>query len=366
MSVAFLDLARAEVEFRKEIGDAVERVLRSGRTVGGAEVERFEEAYAGYCGATHCVGVGNGFDALHLILRAWGIGPGDEVIVPANTFIATWLAVSAAGAVPVPVEPLASTHNLDPDRIEAAITPRTRALLVTHLYGQPADLDPILAIARARGLKVAEDAAQAHGAAYKGRRIGAHSDAVAWSFYPAKNLGAMGDGGAVTTDDADLAAAIRMLANYGSATKNVHDLKGVNSRLDPVQAAILGVKLGRLDEWNARRAEIAALYSSRLAGFGLELPHVPEWATPVWHLYVVQADARDRLRDSLAAAGIATQIHYPIPPHRQQAYRDLALPVGSYRVAERLAERVLSLPIGPHMSMAEAEEVAEACLQAST
>ncbi len=366
MTVPFLDLARGYAELGREIDDAVARVLASARYIGGPEVERFEQAYAEHCEAAHCVGVGNGLDALRLILRAWDIGPGDEVLVPANTFIATWLAVSEAGATPVPVEPDPATHNLDPARLEAAITPRSRALLVTHLYGQPADLDPLLAIARARRLKVAEDAAQAHGARYRGRRIGAHGDAVAWSFYPAKNLGAAGDGGAVTTDDPGLAATIRSLANYGSAQKHVHALKGVNSRLDPIQAAILGVKLAHLDAWNARRADIAARYSAGLAGAGLTLPFVPPWAAPAWHLYVVEADERDRLQAGLAGAGIGTQIHYPVPPHRQRAYRDLALPAGSCPVAERLADRVLSLPIGPHMTVAEADRVVAACLRALT
>jgi dTDP-4-amino-4,6-dideoxygalactose transaminase len=362
MIVPFLDLEKAHAELGDEIRQAVERVLESACYIGGPEVGGFERAFAFYCEAAHCVGAGNGFDALTLILDAWGVGPGDEVLVPANTFIATWLAVSRVGARPVPVEPLPSSHNLDPARLEAAITPRSRALLVTHLYGQPADLDPILGIARARNLKVAEDAAQAHGARYKGRRIGAHSDAVAWSFYPGKNLGAMGDGGAVTTDDPALAERIRILANYGSGKKNLHALKGVNSRLDPVQAAILTVKLGRLDAWNARRAAIAAGYSAALAGSGLELPQVPAWAEPAWHLYVVQSDERGRLHEALAASGVATQIHYPVPPNRQDAYRDLSLPSGSCPVAERLAGRVLSLPIGPHMSKAEADKVVEACL----
>lgn len=362
MTIPFLDLELAYAELGREIGDAVDRVLASARYIGGPEVERFEAAFAGYCEASHCVGVGNGLDALHLILRAWGIGPGDEVLVPANTFIATWLAVSAVGATPVPVEPDPGTHNLDPARLEAAITPRARALLVTHLYGQPADLDPILEIARAHNLKVGEDAAQAHGARYKGRRIGAHSHAAAWSFYPAKNLGAMGDGGAVTTDDPELAETIRILANYGSAKKHVHALKGMNSRLDPIQAAILRVKLDHLDAWNARRSDIAAHYSARLAGPSLTLPSVPSWAVPAWHLYVVQSDERDRLQASLAEAGIGTQIHYPVPPHRQDAYRDLALPAGSCPVAERLAQRVLSLPIGPHMTLEDADSVVDGCL----
>ena len=286
------------------------------------EVDAFEAEYATYCGAAHCVGVANGLDALHLALRAMDVGPGDEVIVPSNTYIATWLAVSQCGATPVPVEPDERTFNIDPARIEAAITPRTRVLLPVHLYGQPANMDEILAIARKHGLKVLEDGAQAHGARYKGQRLGAHGDAVAWSFYPGKNLGAMGDGGAVTTNDPQLADRLRVLRNYGSRVKYVNEVQGYNSRLDPLQAAILRVKLAHLDEWNERRRAIAARYQSGLAGCGLALPHVPEWAEPVWHLYVVQHPQRDALQQALNDAGVGTLIHYPIPPHRQQAYAD--------------------------------------------
>ncbi len=246
---------------------------------------------------------------------ALDIGPGDEVIVPSNTYIATWLAVSQCGATPVPVEPDERTYNLDPNRIEAAITPRTKAILPVHLYGQPADLDPILAIARQHGLRVLEDAAQAHGARYKGRRIGGHGDAVAWSFYPGKNLGALGDGGAVTTNDPEIADRLRVLRNYGSRVKYVNEVQGVNSRLDPLQAAILHVKLRHLDDWNARRAAIAAHYREGLAATGLILPHVPAWAEPVWHLFIVRHPQRDALQRHLHEAGIGTLIHYPIPPH---------------------------------------------------
>src|SRR5690606_14806142 len=246
----------------------------------GPEVEAFEAEYAAYCQASHAVGVANGLDALHLALRAMGVGPGDEVIVPSNTYIATWLAVSQCGATPVPVEPVDATFNIDPARIEAAITSATRVILPVHLYGQPADLDPILAIARKHGLRVLEDAAQAHGARYKGRRIGAHGDAVAWSFYPGKNLGALGDGGAVTTNDPELADRIRVLRNYGSRLKYVNEVQGFNSRLDPIQAAVLRVKLAHLDDWNARRGSIAALYLSGLGECGLMLPQVPAFADP--------------------------------------------------------------------------------------
>jgi dTDP-4-amino-4,6-dideoxygalactose transaminase len=361
--IAFLDVGAAYRELKGEIDAAVIRVLGSGWYIGGPEVEAFEREFAAYCEADHCVGVGNGLDALHLTLRALEIGTGDEVILASNGFIATLLAVSMAGATPVLVEPDPATHNLDPARIEAAITPRTKALLPTHLYGQPADIDSIHDIARRHGVKVVEDAAQAHGARYKGRRVGAHSDAVCWSFYPAKNLGAAGDAGAVTTDDAELARRIRELGNYGSATKYVHDVRGFNSRLDPVHAAILREKLQVLDEWNGRRSSIAALYAQRLADCGLTLPAVPGWAEPVWHLYVVQSNRRDALAAFLAERGIGTLVHYPIPPHLQGAYRDLGHAAGAFPVAERLAAQVLSLPMGPHLALADAERVAAAVLE---
>jgi dTDP-4-amino-4,6-dideoxygalactose transaminase len=358
VSVPFLDLHAAYAELRAPIDAAVARVLASGHYIGGPEVERFEAAFARYCGAAQCVGVGNGLDALHLALLAMDVRPGDEVIVPSNTFIATWLAVAQAGAVPVPVEPDPATFDIDPARIEAAITPRTRVIVPVHLYGQPADLDSILAIARRHGLKVLEDAAQAQGARYRGRRLGAHGDAVAWSFYPGKNLGAMGDAGAVTTSDPTLAERLRGLRNYGSQVKYVHDVRGFNTRLDPIQAAILSVKLERLDEWNARRRAIAARYLSELAGTGLELPAVAAQVEPVWHLFVVRHPERDALQAALAAQGVQTLIHYPIPPHRQGAFAqmgDRSLPV-----SERIHREVLSLPIGPQMTDAQVEAVVAA------
>ena len=362
MAIPFLDVRAGYLELQDEIDGAISRVLASGRYILGPEVEAFEDQFASYCGAKHGIGVGNGLDALHLALLAAGIGPGDEVIVASNTFIATWLAVTYAGAVPVPVEPYPATHNLDPARIEAAITERTRAILPTHLYGQPADLDPMLELAKRHRFRLIEDAAQAHGARYKGERVGGHGDAVAWSFYPGKNLGALGDGGAVTTNDPEIAERVRMLANYGSREKYVHELRGFNSRLDPVQAAVLSVKLRHLDAWNERRAAIAELYSAELGGSGLKLPAVPDWADPAWHLYVVDFEARDDLAAELRAAGIETLIHYPIPPHRQAAYKDFAS--ANLPIADRLAGRVLSLPIGPHLSTQDAERVVEAVLNA--
>ncbi|MFO1150479.1 MAG: DegT/DnrJ/EryC1/StrS family aminotransferase [Alsobacter sp.] len=358
--IPFLELKPAFEELEEEISSAVDRVLRSGWYIGGTEVEAFEEAFATACAVEHCVGVANGLDALHLALRALGIGEGDEVIVPSNTFIATWLAVSHCGAVPVPVEPRQDTCNIDVDLIEAAITPRTRAIIPVHLYGQPADLDPILAIARNRGLAVVEDAAQAHGAAYKGRRIGGHGDLCCWSFYPGKNLGAMGDAGAVTTRSADLAERLRMLRNYGSSERYVNDVIGYNSRLDPMQAAILAAKLPHLDEWNERRRSIARLYAQRLEGTGLALPTTPSFADPVWHLYVVRHPRRDALQKALAGRGVGTLIHYPIPPHRQSAYAGSPHSARSLPVAEAMASQVLSLPMGPHLSLQDASAVADA------
>ena len=354
--IPFLDLKAPYLELKHEIDEAIARVVSSGWFIGGEEVEQFEADYAHYCGAAHALGVANGLDALYLALRAMDVGPGDEVIVPSNTYIATWLAVSQCGATPVPVEPLAGTYNIDPARIEAAITPATRVILPVHLYGQPADLDPILALARKHGLRVLEAAAQAHGARYKGQRIGAHGDAVAWSFYPGKNLGALGDGGAVTTNDPQLAERIRLLRNYGSRVKYVNEVKGVNSRLDPLQAAVLRVKLRHLDAWNARRQALAAAYLSGLAHHTtLTLPQVPDWADPVWHLFVIRHPQRDALAQRLAEAGIGSLIHYPIPPHRQQAYADAGFAEGAFPLAEAMAGEVMSLPIGPQMGLESVE-----------
>lgn len=358
--VPFLDLASSYVELRASINEAVARVLESGTYILGNEVEAFEVEYAAYCESKYCIGLANGLDALHLALRAMGVGVGDEVIVPTNTYIATWLAVSQCGAVPVPVEPSESSYNLDPNRVEAAISPRTKVILPVHLYGQPADLDPILTIARRHGLRVLEDAAQAHGARYKGRRIGAHGDAVAWSFYPGKNLGALGDGGAVTTNDPEIADALRLLRNYGSRVKYVNDVQGFNSRLDPIQAAILRVKLTHLDEWNRRRVVIAKRYLEEMVGADVLLPQVASWAEPVWHLFVVRHSNRSTLQAQLAEAGISTLIHYPIPPHRQRAYSEMRFPKEAFPVASRMANEVLSLPIGPHQSVAQTLAVIEA------
>ncbi|AUB84935.1 DegT/DnrJ/EryC1/StrS family aminotransferase [Candidatus Thiodictyon syntrophicum] len=374
MTVPFLDLGAAYRELRPEIDAAVARVLASGWYILGEEVEAFEEEFAAYCEARHCIGVANGLDALHLALRALGVGPGDEVIVPSHTYIATWLAVSHCGATPVPVEPDERTFNLDPHRIAAAITPRTKVILPVHLYGQPADLDPILAIARRHDLKVLEDAAQAHGARYRGRRIGSHGDAVAWSFYPGKNLGALGDGGAVTTNDADLADRLSVLRNYGSRSKYVNEVQGFNSRLDPLQAAVLRVKLRHLDDWNARRKALATEYTSRLTPNAspltpnpspLTLPQVPDWAEPVWHLFVIRHPQRDALQQRLTAGGIGSLVHYPIPPHRQPAYAAAGHGAATFPLAARLADEILSLPLGPHLAVEDAAWVVQGVVDAS-
>lgn len=357
ISIPFLDIGAAYQELKSEIDTAIARSLSSGWLIGGPEVEQFEFEYAAYCGTAHAIGVANGLDALHLALRAMDVGPGDEVIVPSHTFIATWLAVSQCGATPIPVEPDEDTFNINPELIEAAITPRTKVILPVHLYGQPADIDPILAIARKYGLRVLEDGAQAHGARYKGQRLGGHGDAVAWSFYPGKNLGALGDGGAVTTNDSMIADRLRVLRNYGSRTKYVNEIQGYNSRLDPLQAAVLGVKLKYLDEWNNRRKIIAEQYLQNLknlANTNLILPKVPDWADPVWHLFVVRCPQRDLLQKYLTGNKIGTLIHYPIPPHKQKAYSKLGLYINSndnFPIASRMANCVLSLPIGPQINI---------------
>ena len=358
MNVPFLDLRAAYLELKPEFDAAYGRVMDSGWYLLGQELEGFEAEFAAYLGVKCCVGVGNGLDALHLILRGYGIGVGDEVIVPSNTYIATWLAVFYAGAVPVPVEPDPATYNLDPRRIEAAITSRTRAILPVHLYGQPADMDPIMELAGRHGLKVIEDNAQAQGARYKGRRTGALGHAAGNSFYPGKNLGAFSDAGAVTTNDEYLAERIRALRNYGSRQKYFNEYKGINSRLDELQAAFLRVKLRKLDEWNDRRRALAARYRAALSDVpGLVLPFVPEWAEPVWHLFVVRHANRDSLQQALTHAGIGTLIHYPVPPHLSGAYADGNWHPGALPVAEALARSVLSLPMGPHLLEDQADEV---------
>lgn len=361
--IPFLDLKTPNLALQNELEQSFKRVLASGWFILGEEVERFEAEFASYCEAEHCVGVGNGLDALALALSAQGIGVGDEVIVPSNTFIATWLAVTRTGATIVPVEPDARTYNLDPSRIEAAVTSRTRAIIPVHLYGQVADMDAVMRIADKHQLFVLEDAAQAQGALYRGKKAGSMGHAAATSFYPGKNLGALGDAGAVVTSDRELAEKIRRLRNYGSSIKYQHDTLGQNSRLDELQAAFLRVKLKVLDENNRQRQEIARRYH---VGFdsliqrdsNLIRPFVPDWAHPVWHLYVVLSPQRDALQQHLQAAGIGTMIHYPIPPHRQACYPEFA--EFSLPIAEKLAQECLSLPMWPGMLDTEVDTVIDA------
>jgi dTDP-4-amino-4,6-dideoxygalactose transaminase len=346
--VPFLDLKALYLEVKVETDAAYHRVMESGCYILGEEIDAFEKEFAEYCNVKKCIGVGNGIEALHLIMRAMGIGPGDEVIVPANTYIATWLAVSHAGATPIPVDPDEKTYNIDPARIESVITERTKAVLLVHLYGQPADMDPILEIAGRYNLKVIEDAAQAHGAKYKGKMVGGLGDAAGFSFYPGKNLGAYGDAGAITTNDPLLAERVRSLRNYGSQKKYSHDVKGFNSRLDEIQAAFLRVKLRHLGAWNERRRKIANFYLENLSSVEhLTLPYVPFWSEHIWHLFVVLTPARDQLQKHLTDYGIQTLIHYPVPPHRQSAYQELSYL--DMPITERIRKEVLSLPMSPVM-----------------
>jgi dTDP-4-amino-4,6-dideoxygalactose transaminase len=365
--IPFLDLAALHAPLASEMEAAYRRVASASHFILGPELEAFENEFAVYCSARHCIGTGNGLDALTLTLIAAGIAPGDEVIVPAQTFIATWMAVSHAGATPVPVDIAPVSHNIDPGQLAAAITPRTRAIIPVHLFGRPADMAAINAIAQRHGLFVLEDAAQAHGAGYQGKRAGQLGNAAAFSFYPGKNLGALGDGGAVTTNDDALAERLRGLRNYGSPRKYHHPEIGFNSRLDELQAAFLRVKLPHLDGWNARRDAIAAQYAAALGGLPLVLPLLADGTyQPVWHQYVVTTPQRDRLQAILAGQDIATMVHYPLPPHRQPAYRELA--DRSFPAAETLAASCLSLPICPTQTTADAERIAAAIrlsLQAS-
>jgi dTDP-4-amino-4,6-dideoxygalactose transaminase len=351
MKVAFLELGETYREIKSEIDSVVAQVLTGGWYILGKQVELFENEFAEYVGVKHCIGVANGLEALTLCLQAYGIGTHSEVIVPSNTYFATALAVSLVGAQVRFVEPDPRTYNLDPERVEDAITDRTAAIMPVHLYGLPADMDSINNIAQSYGLRVIEDAAQAHGAKYKGRRAGSLGDAAGFSFYPTKCLGAFGDGGAVTTNDDNIADRVRVLRNYGSRTKYVVEYKGLNSRLDELQAAILRVKLRHLDEWNLRRRHVASLLDRALSSIPhIAAPKEPDGIESCWHLYVVRTSTRARVQAMLKTQGIETAIHYPIPPYRQSAYRELELGTGSFPIADLLAEQVLSLPIGPHLT----------------
>lgn len=357
-TIPFLDLKNINLAQAPELIRAMQRVLDSGHYVLGHEVTAFEDEFARYCGSKFCIGVGNCLDGLHLILRAYDIGEGDEVIVPSNTYIASWLAVSYSGAKPIPVEPDLKTYNIDYRLIEEKITSRTKAIMVVHLYGQTVDIDPILKIAKRHNLKVIEDAAQAQGATYNGRKAGHLGDAAAFSFYPGKNLGALGDAGAITTDDPQVAERVRLLRNYGSKVKYHNEVKGYNSRLDELQAAFLREKLKTLDRQNHERSEIAEFYLKNLAKVeSITLPVVLEGADPVWHLFVIRHQNRERLMQTLAARGVGTLIHYPIPPHLQPAYSEFGLKKGALPISECIHEEVLSLPIWPGMTQDKVETV---------
>jgi dTDP-3-amino-3,4,6-trideoxy-alpha-D-glucose transaminase len=365
--VPFIDLRAAHEEIGDELEKALARVLDSGWYLLGPELEGFERAFASYCGVRHCVGVGSGLSAIELTLRAAGVGAGDEVIVPAYTWVATWLAVSAVGAEPVGVDVERTTYNLDPSLIEAAITPRTAAIVPVHMRGEPADMDAVRKIGAERGLLVLEDAAQAHGARYRGERAGSLGDAAAFSFYPAKNLGGLGDGGAVVTDDEELAEKLRLLRNYGMKTRYEIEVAGVNSRLAEIQAAVLKMKLPRLDGWNRARAAHAEAYRRAFASLeSVELPRQPPWAEPVWHLFVINHHDRDAVRGALTGDEVETLVHYPVLPHRSSAYPDGRWPLGSFPVAEGLARTTLSLPLYPQLPEAARERVIEAVVAAAT
>ncbi len=361
MKIPILDLKPAYDELRSELDAAYHRVMDSGWLLLGQELACFEAEYAASVGVKHCIGVANGLEALQLVLMAHGIGPGDEVIVPSHGYIATWLAVTHTGARPIPCEPDSITYNLDPTKIESSLTPRTKAILPIHLYGQTADMSGINAVAAKHGLFVLEDAAQSHGAHHHGRQAGALGDAAGVSFYPSKNLGAMADAGAVTTGNDALADKIRHLRNYGSKVRYQHEFIGMNSRLSELQAAFLRVKLPHLTAWNARRVALANQYREQLTGVGdLMLPIVAAENEAVWHLFVVRTARREALQHHLSALGIGTQIHYPVPPHLAPAYAAAGWKRGQFPLAERFANEVLSLPIGPHHSAAQVDAVCAA------
>jgi dTDP-4-amino-4,6-dideoxygalactose transaminase len=361
VTVDFLDLRAPIEELYVETDEAIRHVLESGRYVLGPEVEAFEREFAAFCGVQHCVGVGNGLDALQLLLRGLGIGPGDEVVVPAYTAVATWMAVTLVGATPVGADVYDTTWNVDAEHVAAVVTPRTKAVIGVHLFGQPAAMDRLAELAERQGLALIEDAAQAHGARFRGRRVGGLARGAAFSFYPTKNLGALGDGGAITTDDDELADTVRRLRTYGWRERDVSELKGINSRLDELQAGILRVRLRHLERWNRRRAEIAGMYLAAL-GDRVVTPTVPPWAEPVWHLFVIAVEQRENLRRELAKRGIGTLVHYFPLPHLTPAYRADGWTEGSLPVAERLAETSVSLPLYPQLSERACHEVVDALL----
>jgi dTDP-4-amino-4,6-dideoxygalactose transaminase len=357
--IKFLDLKATYDELKKELDDAYQRVMNSGWYLLGSELESFELEFADYCNSQYAVGLGNGLEALELLLRAYDIGPGDEVIVPSNTYIATWLAVSYVGATVIPVEPDILTYNINPALIESKISSKTRAIMPVHLYGQPADLDPILEIAKRHNLVVIDDAAQAHGATYKGKKIGSIAHATAFSFYPGKNLGAFGDAGAITSNDKLIIEKVKTLRNYGSKKKYYNEVKGVNSRLDELQAAFLRVKLKKTDEWNARRNNLANIYLDKIKSSDvIFLPQIQDFAGSAWHLFVIRTKYREMVQEQLNKQNIQTMIHYPVPPHKQNAYKDLN--AQSFPISEQIHSEILSLPLGPHQTETDTLKVCTA------
>ena len=361
--VPFVDLQTDYQELKPEIDAAIQQVLDTSSYILGPAVSAFEPAFADFCQVDHAVGVNSGYSAIELALRALGIGPGDEVITQANTFIATILPIVNVGATPVLVDIEPHYYNLDPLQLESAITPATRAIMPVHLYGHPADMTPILDIAQRHNLLVIEDAAQAHGATHNGRRTGGLGNAAAFSFYPAKNLGAFGDAGALTTNDPDVAQKVRLLSNLGQPVKYLHDLHGFNFRMASVQAAILGVKLTRLEAWNANRRNLARRYNELLAGLPIVTPAEAPWAEHVYHLYIIRTSRRQALQDHLAQHGVASALHYPVPPHLQKALKHLGYGQRDFPLTERYAHEILSLPMYPSMTEAAQDRVVEVLRQ---
>jgi dTDP-4-amino-4,6-dideoxygalactose transaminase len=357
VQIPFLDLRLSSSEVTTELTPVFEKVMQKGQFILGEEVEQFSREFAQYCESKHCIGVGSGLDALHLILRGYDIKTGDEVIFPSNTYIATCLAISHCGATPIAVDPDPNTFNIDPANVEKVIHSKTKAIIAVHLYGQPANMQALRVLAKKYNLKLIEDASQAHGAYYQKTRVGALGDAAAFSFYPTKNLGAYGDGGAIVTNDDELAEKVRQLRNYGESTKYYHVVKGFNSRLDELQAAFLRIKLRKLDNWNARRKEIANQYIQAFTDSPVILPFVPEWADPVWHLFVIRSKNRDALQACLKKRGVETFVHYPNSIENQPAYHDLSYTKNN---TIKLEDEILSLPISPQMTDDEICNVIEA------
>lgn len=357
MIVRYLDLKKLNSSIQSQINSSIANLFKSGTYIGGKEVSKFEKRYSKYVNAAYCSGVGNGLDSISLSLKAIGILPGDEVIVPAHTFIATWLAVSNCGAIPIPVEPNIESYGIDTSKVEEAITKKTKAIVVVHLYGNPVDLEPILKIAKKYNLYVIEDAAQAHGATYKGKKIGSHSDVVAWSFYPGKNLGALGDSGAITTNNKKIYQKIKILSNYGSRVKYYNEVKGTNSRLDSIQAGILNVKLKYLQKWNLRRKKIASYYLESIRSKNIILPKKISISDSSWHIFPIRCLDRDIFLQKLFKSGIETVIHYPLPPHKQKAYSQIVNKYKNLPITENLAKELLSLPIDPSLSKTKIEYI---------